>query len=657
MSLVLLRSGKSATLAENDSTSRKRKTSELSQDDSFVPLKSSASYHDKEKDVSTLLLGNLTSLVEVSSDESRLSQAKQSSLLKSQNLSLAPISNIIPTICSNMSSHNTHHQYTKNPFMNSDDASVNIKRTSLQPQLFPPLTTQLTPLATSSPVKHAATDLKIPALPSGNHTHSTVTLPQFLTYLSATNTNLPNDGASNLTGLPAASKQAQPPHDTLQIKSQISHDDKSHHSMSSHSQNQNQQPSLNQQLAMEALINTNVEASSNLNLGVKTPSTTKPSTFFTPEPTFNSSSSSSSMYENSAGDGMISGSLDMSPNTMNNLIFYQQMQHQQQQNEQFELLKQYQHIIAMQSLMNMNATGVPLQMQQFPLQMQMQLQTQLMLAVAMQQTQMPMNGGGSSSLNNFVNMPNMLTSQLLTTTAAANSNLQNVSSLQFPPSSSTSISTTNNNTNSNISHSQQVQSHVALPSSSSLSQHILNHKKLPPHATTKTTSTTNLIGTGLSRLGGLLDVATAGSHYSHAAATDEDVNSDLSPDYHPHFSTNETNNNNDDNKLLSSYNYNEAYNSSKQTRVDWHVSYAALLEYCKEHGHCNIRQRDNYQCVLKGVGMNGSDYKYDGRLGVWLFTQRQTKKDGKLSKDRDTLLQKLVDEGNLLLILLIIYCA
>lgn len=82
-----------------------------------------------------------------------------------------------------------------------------------------------------------------------------------------------------------------------------------------------------------------------------------------------------------------------------------------------------------------------------------------------------------------------------------------------------------------------------------------------------------------------------------------------------------------------------AWDIVKCNDVDpWDTKYQALLSYCNEHGTCNVPD----------------SFKYDDgrgkpiRLGRWLGKQRRGKKIGKLRKDREALLQKLVDEGKLL---------
>ena len=53
--------------------------------------------------------------------------------------------------------------------------------------------------------------------------------------------------------------------------------------------------------------------------------------------------------------------------------------------------------------------------------------------------------------------------------------------------------------------------------------------------------------------------------------------------------------------------------------------------------------------MLTGMGENGSDYAYSGKLGNWVHNQRGMKNGTggrrKLKPDREALLQKLVDQG------------
>jgi len=77
----------------------------------------------------------------------------------------------------------------------------------------------------------------------------------------------------------------------------------------------------------------------------------------------------------------------------------------------------------------------------------------------------------------------------------------------------------------------------------------------------------------------------------------------------------------------------------------WARHFAALLEYCRQKGTCNIAQRKSFKCDLVGMAPDGGVYKYDEKLGKWLHNQRQAKRKNKLLADREAQLQALVDQG------------
>jgi hypothetical protein len=87
--------------------------------------------------------------------------------------------------------------------------------------------------------------------------------------------------------------------------------------------------------------------------------------------------------------------------------------------------------------------------------------------------------------------------------------------------------------------------------------------------------------------------------------------------------------------------------------LEWHIHYAALVKYGEEYGTCNISFKKSYECILPGMGENGSDYKYKGNLGLWLYTQRQVKKGhrGVLRHEREAKLQILVDKGKIVTVM------
>jgi len=77
----------------------------------------------------------------------------------------------------------------------------------------------------------------------------------------------------------------------------------------------------------------------------------------------------------------------------------------------------------------------------------------------------------------------------------------------------------------------------------------------------------------------------------------------------------------------------------------WARSFAALLKYGEEHGHYVPKSKAIYDCDLPGLGEGGSNFHYVGKLGKWLHNQRSDKKRGRLSSEREALLQQLADEG------------
>lgn len=49
---------------------------------------------------------------------------------------------------------------------------------------------------------------------------------------------------------------------------------------------------------------------------------------------------------------------------------------------------------------------------------------------------------------------------------------------------------------------------------------------------------------------------------------------------------------------------------------DWPRHYSALLEYCKEYGHCNVPNKHSYSCELTQDQDAGGIYHYRGNLGM-----------------------------------------
>ena len=88
----------------------------------------------------------------------------------------------------------------------------------------------------------------------------------------------------------------------------------------------------------------------------------------------------------------------------------------------------------------------------------------------------------------------------------------------------------------------------------------------------------------------------------------------------------------------------------KENLLNWSIHYAALLQYCEQHGTCNIPSRGTYECTLPGFGNRGEIYHYKSNLGIWLHRQRSAKKGksrSKLTPNQETQLQLLVDQGKL----------
>ena len=88
--------------------------------------------------------------------------------------------------------------------------------------------------------------------------------------------------------------------------------------------------------------------------------------------------------------------------------------------------------------------------------------------------------------------------------------------------------------------------------------------------------------------------------------------------------------------------------------IEWQRHYAALLEYYKEHGTCNVHNSNLlYKCELPNMGYNGGTFHYKDRLYGWLSIQRAAMRNEGygLTGSQTALLQAFVDEGILLLII------
>ena len=97
--------------------------------------------------------------------------------------------------------------------------------------------------------------------------------------------------------------------------------------------------------------------------------------------------------------------------------------------------------------------------------------------------------------------------------------------------------------------------------------------------------------------------------------------------------------------------------TKKNIIVEWRYHYAALLEYYKEHGTCNVPKRSSYECDIPDMGDDGAVYHYKGNLGSWLDYQRKANRSTglhRISPERVAQLQLLVDEGIYLLMIRIL---
>ncbi len=89
----------------------------------------------------------------------------------------------------------------------------------------------------------------------------------------------------------------------------------------------------------------------------------------------------------------------------------------------------------------------------------------------------------------------------------------------------------------------------------------------------------------------------------------------------------------------------------KLGRIPWAYHFAALAEYGRQHGTCNISARGFFECDITGV--DGQPYHYAGKLGSWVVEQRRNRKGrmpdvvrtSVLQQQREQMLQELVDSG------------
>jgi hypothetical protein len=76
----------------------------------------------------------------------------------------------------------------------------------------------------------------------------------------------------------------------------------------------------------------------------------------------------------------------------------------------------------------------------------------------------------------------------------------------------------------------------------------------------------------------------------------------------------------------------------------WPIYYGALLTYGIKYGTCNVPIKKDYKCTLH-MGNGYKNYKFKGKLGIWLSIQRDRMISKKLSVDKEAQLHEIIDEG------------
>ena len=79
-----------------------------------------------------------------------------------------------------------------------------------------------------------------------------------------------------------------------------------------------------------------------------------------------------------------------------------------------------------------------------------------------------------------------------------------------------------------------------------------------------------------------------------------------------------------------------------------------MLQYYKQHEHCNVTRREEYECILSVTGKK-ENVVYKSNLGSWLHYQKKAMRGNgncTITKERREKIQALVDEGMLLFLTL-----
>lgn len=90
--------------------------------------------------------------------------------------------------------------------------------------------------------------------------------------------------------------------------------------------------------------------------------------------------------------------------------------------------------------------------------------------------------------------------------------------------------------------------------------------------------------------------------------------------------------------------------NKKKGDMNWPRAFAALLKFGEIHGHYNVPKRSSFVCEVDDLPDETGSCVYEGKLGNWLYWQRELKKGrrGGLTEDRESKLQVLVDQGKLM---------
>ena len=110
------------------------------------------------------------------------------------------------------------------------------------------------------------------------------------------------------------------------------------------------------------------------------------------------------------------------------------------------------------------------------------------------------------------------------------------------------------------------------------------------------------------------------------------------------------------NKMIATHasDFNSYTSSSKlsnEETLDWNVNFAALIEYAKAKGDCNVPEDFNFECdIISTSNVDKSVLHYQSNLGKWLQLQYVKFKNGGWNNDdmiQNSLFQELIAAGQL----------